>query len=333
MRFKHYLKTVSHNQIVQEKLFVIKFFDRHGAATTKEAYGIGRSTVYVWKKKLKDNKLDVACLINRSRKPKHTRVPQIDPDILRFIKQIRENTYRMGKTKIKPLLDAYCLDNHLRKVSESWIGKQIRNHPQWLVSQKTYHDPSIAHPKRSRNKPRAQKGERILFPGQQVQIDSVTRFDLDVKRYIITAVDLYSRFAFAYTYKSLSSKIALDFYQKLEMVAPFKINAVKTDNGLEFEGYFNDYLKQRGITHYFSYPRTPKSNAYVERFNRTIQEEFVDANISNISDTKVFNRKLIDYLIFFNSVRPHGSLGNLTPMGHLVFKGILSNMCVTHTYN
>lgn len=144
-------------------------------------------------------------------------------------------------------------------------------------------------------------------------------------------MDLYSRFAFAYTYKSLSSKIALDFYQKLEMVAPFKIQAVKTDNGLEFEGFFDSYLKQNNTTHFFSHPRTPKSNAYVERFNRTIQEEFVERYITAIEDTQAFNSKLINYLVFFNSIRPHRSLDNLTPMGYLVFKGILSNMCVTHT--
>ena len=333
MRFKHYLKTVSHNQIVAEKLEVIKFFDRHGAKVTKEAFGTGRSTVYLWKKKLKDSKQDIACLANKSRRPKTARNGFGDPLIFKFIKDIRENTYRMGKVKIKPLLDEYCRAHSLPVMSESWIGKQIKNHPWGFESVgKMYHDPAskFACGKRGKNKARAPKG-KVSCPGQQVQIDSITRFDLNVKRYIVTAVDLYSRFAFAYTYKSLSSKMALDFYQKLEQVTPFKIQAVKTDNGLEFEGYFDSYLKQNNITHFFSYPRTPKSNAFVERFNRSIQEEFVDRNITMIEDTQAFNSKLIDYLVFFNSIRPHGSLGNLTPMGYLVFKGILSNMSVTYT--
>jgi transposase InsO family protein len=332
MRFKHYLSTISHNQIVAEKLSVIKFFDEYRYKTTKDAFGVGRSTVYLWKKKLKDSKQDVACLANRSRRPKGARKGQADPLILKFIRDIRENTYRMGKTKIKLLLDEYCRQNRLPVMSESWIGKQIKKN-NWYFEPvgKTYHNPSAIHPKRKTNKARVVKGEMMLRPGQQVQIDTITRFDLNVKRYIVTAVDLYSRFAFAYTYKSLSSKIALDFYQKLEIVAPFKVQAVKTDNGLEFEGHFDSHLKQNNITHFFSYPRTPKSNAFVERFNRTIQEEFVDRNISMIENPQTFNSKLIDYLVFFNSVRPHRSLDNLTPMGYLVFKGILSNMSVTHT--
>lgn len=61
------------------------------------------------------------------------------------------------------------------------------------------------------------------------------------------------------------------------------------------------------------------------------ESEFVGRNTSHLGDVGLFNGKLIDYLIFFNSVRPHKSLDNLTPMGYLVFKGILSNMCVAHT--
>ncbi|MFH1566120.1 MAG: integrase core domain-containing protein, partial [bacterium] len=94
---------------------------------------------------------------------------------------------------------------------------------------------------------------------------------------------------------------------------------------------FDSYLQEKNITHFFSYPRTPKSNVFVERFNRTVQEEFVDRNVEYIENTETFNSKPIDYLIYFNSIRPHRSLDNLTPMGYLVFKGILSKMSVTHT--
>lgn len=66
------------------------------------------------------------------------------------------------------------------------------------------------------------------------------------------------------------------------LISGFKILVVKTDNGHKFLGYFEKYLKDKNITQYFSYPRTPKSNAYVERFNRTIQEEFVESNMKLI---------------------------------------------------
>ena len=54
--------------------------------------------------------------------------------------------------------------------------------------------------------------------------------------------------------------------------------------------------------------RTPQSNSYVERFNRTIQEEFVDCDLDFLEDTEGFNDRLIDYLIFFSTARPHQAL-------------------------
>ena len=44
-------------------------------------------------------------------------------------------------------------------------------------------------------------------------------------------------------------------------------------NGSEFMGEFDKYLKEIGIEHYYSYPRTPKTNSNVERVIRTIEEE------------------------------------------------------------
>jgi transposase InsO family protein len=40
-------------------------------------------------------------------------------------------------------------------------------------------------------------------------------------------------------------------------------------------GEFTKALKKKEIKHYFNYPRYPKGQAYVERMNRTLQEEFV----------------------------------------------------------
>ncbi len=53
----------------------------------------------------------------------------------------------------------------------------------------------------------------------------------------------------------------------------FKIKKIQTDNGSEFLGEFHKYLEDIGIEHYYSYPRSPKTNAYVERLIRTIEEE------------------------------------------------------------
>lgn len=52
-------------------------------------------------------------------------------------------------------------------------------------------------------------------------------------------------------------------------VFPFKIKRVQTDNGSEFEGIFDKFLKEKGIVHFYNYPKDPQSNAHVEKFHRT----------------------------------------------------------------
>ena len=312
----------------------MKFFDQYGVEATKEAYGYSRSTIYLWKKRYRESHYNSRSLIPKSRRPKRTRRMEVGLEVIEFIKDLRKRYPWLGKAKIKPLLDEHCKEHNLTSISESTIGKVIKRYNLYYPKTygKIYHNPASGHACRKKwRRKRISSRIRVKSPGEIVQIDTIVRFEYGLKRYIITAVDLYSRFSFALTYKSLSSRMALDFYKRLEDTAPFKIKAVKTDNGLEFLGEFDKYLEREGVTHYFSYPRTPQSNAYVERFNRTIQEEFVNFNLDFIEDTQEFNDKLIDYLIFFNTVRPHQALKFLTPMGYLIANQLLSNMYVTRT--
>lgn len=69
-------------------------------------------------------------------------------------------------------------------------------------------------------KPRKPKLKRKRYqpeyPGDLTQIDAIFKFIWGIKGYIICALDLKSEFAFAQTYKNLSSQSALDFFEKLK---------------------------------------------------------------------------------------------------------------------
>jgi transposase InsO family protein len=79
---------------------------------------------------------------------------------------------------------------------------------------------------------------------------------------------------------------------------PFKIKGVQTDNGNEFLGEFTKALKKKDIKHYFNYPRYPKGQAYVERMNRTLQEEFVMYHEDyELEDIHEFNKKILQYML------------------------------------
>ena len=65
-------------------------------------------------------------------------------------------------------------------------------------------------------------------------MDTVSIFTDGIKRYMFTALDMTTRFAFAYAYKSNSSANGRDFLRKFTSVAPFPISHIQTDNGSEF---------------------------------------------------------------------------------------------------
>lgn len=337
MLFKNNLSITQNNYIANKRLEAITFYKDYGLKPTLSAFKISRRTLFRWNSTYSKSKQRTESLIPLTTKPHNTRRMLVNPLLVCFIKDLREKYPRMSKTKVKPLLDEYCIQNDISCISESLIGKIIkRNNMFYFKTGRVYHNPNHKH-NTSKNtkfkKKRLSKGFKPRLCGELIQIDTIVTFESGIKLYTLTAIDVYSRFAFAYSYKQLSSKIALDFYQKLEQVFPGNIYSVKTDNGLEFHGLFDDYLTRNSITHYFSYPRTPKSNAFIERFNRTIQEEFLYSNLEYIYNISELNSKLIEYLIFYNTIRPHYSLNNITPMSYIISNNLNKecHMCGTRT--
>jgi transposase InsO family protein len=51
---------------------------------------------------------------------------------------------------------------------------------------------------------------------------------------------------------------------------------MQTDNGSEFSRYAHEYLKANNLTYFFNSPDSPKNNAFIERYNRTVKEQFVN---------------------------------------------------------
>jgi len=329
------LRKFSKDEVAKERLKIIEFYQEYGEKTTTKAFGIRRNTVFVWKKRLKESKNSLSSLIPTSTKPKTLRKMITNLNIVSEIRKLRESYPRLGKDKIKPILNRYCLKEGLTPVSISTIGKVIkRNNFFFQKSGRVYHDPNS---KWAKNKTKRAKRDRIKYAPKPnavgyLEMDTVLRFVDGIKYYFYCAIDVKGKFAFSLPYKHLNSQNTVDFFKKIEYVFPFPIKTVQTDNGLEFLGDFEDYLKIRNILHVFIYPRCCKINGVVERFNRTIQEEFIDNNLDIIHNPKIFTGKLIDYLLFYNTERVHNAHDNLkSPMDYLILKGVMSKMSVTHT--
>ena len=307
------------------KAKVVEFFEKYGLSATKEAFGVSKSSVYLWRKKLKESGGNLEVLNDKSKAPKNRRKPETDPRVIEFIKKIRKERPYLGKEKIKVLLDEYCKEKGLKSVSSSTIGRIIKRYNLFFRPRKITHFGKVKEIRRKKKLRR--KGYKPQRAGDLIQVDAIVLFVDGIKRYILTGVDLKSKFAFAYAYSSLSSKKAQDFAEKFKKVAPFPIKRKQTDNGSEFHKYFDEYLAQEGIIHFWNYPRHPQSNSVVERFNRTLQEEFVWENQHLlVDDIQEFNRRLMDYLIFYNTQRSPASLSYLSPLKYLFGKKFFQNV-------
>lgn len=155
----------------------------------------------------------------------------------------------MGKEKVKKNLVVFCKKNNLPIYSESKIGRIIKDKKIYHRRQKVSHF-GIVKSVSNRRKERKPKDFVAHEPGDLVEIDTIVKFVYGMKRYIITAVDIKTEYSFAYCYRDHGSHSAKDFLKKLEVVFPYRIKAVQTDNGSEFHKYFMIYLKKQKIIQY-----------------------------------------------------------------------------------
>lgn len=319
----------------QFRFQVISYHRKYGTKPTIEAYGISKPTIYRWKKTLERNQGKITALIPRPTTPKNKRRMTVDQRIIDFLKKERKK-HLIGKEKLKPLLDEYCLIIDLKPPSESLIGKILNRYD--IKAQKNGRSYHNANAKYSERKP-VYKLKVKVSPKPEVfgylEIDSISKFNAGMKRYVFNAVDCKLRFKFSYAYKGLNSSYAKDFMSKLEQVYPIKngIKSVQTDNGLEFLGEFDRYLKERQINHLYIYPRCPKINGFIERANRTLQEEYLNWRQDLLfTNLKNFNHDLMDHLIWYNTKRIHKSLNNISPIDFLLKVSPESQKYVTYTY-
>ncbi|HPO87616.1 MAG TPA: integrase core domain-containing protein, partial [Candidatus Hydrogenedentes bacterium] len=125
----------------------------------------------------------------------------------------------------------------------------------------------------------------------------------------MTLIDPVNRFACACAVPSKSSRYTAAALKAILSLLPSTPRVLLSDNGSEFERHFADTAQAYGIQRWYTYPKTPKMNAHCERFNRTLQETFVDYHEDLLfTDLKEFNRKLAQWLLAYNTVLPHHSL-------------------------
>jgi len=316
--------------IVQKRLEWVIFYEtiaKKDASYTSEYFNISRKTFHKWYKLFKGSRYNLKSLMDRSRAPKTKRKWEVTTDEENLIYNLRKEHMRYGKKKLRRL----CLRDYGLVISTWKIERVIRKH-------KMYPDPignKRIQVKRAKRKisPRI-KVSSLLRPesiGAIWHIDSIILYFDGLRRAIITGIDDVSKIAYARMYPSNTSTYTKDFIQRLMYLTEGNIQVIHTDNGSEFDGYFSQVVKELGIPRVYSRPHTPKDNPVNERFNRTIQYDWLDGAVFDIDDLKEANREMTKWLIEYNTFRPHESLDQLTPIEYVESTLKVLPMYPTHT--
>jgi transposase InsO family protein len=134
-----------------------------------------------------------------------------------------------------------------------------------------------------------------LVSGDLVEVDIkyVPDFIGGKRYYQFTAIDCASRWRYLKIYDDMGNSSAIAFIEELLKLVPFRVRAIKTDNGSCFTNRYVGYqksadplnprlhpldlfLQSKNIIHYLIDPGKPAQNGKVERSHRTDQEMFYD---------------------------------------------------------
>jgi len=306
------------------KAKVLIFWEKHGLEATVDAFPVKRPTLFLWKKKFKEGGGKLEALNDKKRIPltKRRRIWPLEiRQRIRSIRDIEEHP-NLGPEKIYPLLSSFCKENNVKCPQPRTIARIIADAPgkMRVFPKKISHFGRVKPVKRQKvlRKPKDLKPE---YPGHLIALDTIEKIVNGCRRYVITFEDIYTRFSFAWSTKSHASKAAEEFFELCLKVFPYSFNFlwVLTDNGSEFKKHFAARLKELHLIHFHTYPKTPKMNSHVERFNRTIQEEFIDYHACYLKYPLLFNQKLMEWLIWYNTERPHYAFKNrLAPLQFLL---------------
>jgi transposase InsO family protein len=149
--------------------------------------------------------------------------------------------------------------------------------------------------------------------------------------YSQAVIDCNSSFAFAKLYSSKGADAAIDilrtrvipFYKAMNIV----LKRIITDNGKEYTHHSPDgalkhkygaFLKSSCIVHSLTKVRCPETNGYVERFHRTILDEFflIKMRVNEYKSLNEIQRDLDKFMVEYNYRRTHQGrkLGGTAPI-------------------
>lgn len=147
--------------------------------------------------------------------------------------------------------------------------------------------------------------------------------DSSQRYYLVSVLDACTRLAWAEVVPDLKSLsvmfAALKSINVLNVEYGIQFEAILTDNGPEVASRtkpaqhpFERMLRELGIKHRYTRPYRPQTNGKVERFWRTLNDDLIEGTtFENLAE---FQDELMQYLLYYNTERPHQGLQGHTPL-------------------
>ena len=309
-------------KIAKQRLSVLELAERLGNITEAcRRRGMDRTSFYEWKRRFQTHGLEGL----KDLPPIHKSHPQaVKPEVEARIIELALEHPSYGCNKLEKILSLegpYVSNVTIQKILiEHGLGSR---YDRWLALERKSAEQGIALTAEQvayiekLNPSFKERHDESSGPGQLLSQDTFFVGTLKgVGRvYMHTVIDTYGSFAFGFLHTTKQPEAAVSVVHN--DVVPFykehgiEVKAILTDNGREYCGTeahpYELYLALNDIEHRRTQVRRPQTNGFVERFHRTVLDEFFRI---------VFRKKLYEtvaslqedldsWLHEYNYERPH----------------------------
>ena len=139
--------------------------------------------------------------------------------------------------------------------------------------------------------------------------------------HLFVAIDDFSRELYAAILPDKTQYSAANFLKQVLEECPYTIEIWYTDNGTEYKGNpkthaFARLCLENKIEQRFTRVKTPKTNGKAERVIRTLLDMWCKK--TEFKSRVHRKQELIRFVNYYNTVKPHKGIDNLTPMEKLI---------------
>lgn len=164
------------------------------------------------------------------------------------------------------------------------------------------------------------------YPGEMLHFDTKRLPVLEgesphsTHEYLFLAVDDFSRELYASIQPDKTQFSSERFLTQVLEECPYTIETAYSDNGLEYRGNeahaFAKLCRESKIEQRFTKVKTPRTNGKAERAVRTLIEMW--HRKTHFANREHRKKELIRFVNFYNTVKPHKGIDNMTPLEKLL---------------